>query len=244
MISKLKHGLVIGVLLGLGLFQDVLWASMSIAWTESSKVNIQMRHLAFGHDFEKDLDSGLRSKMVFMVEVRHRDEAGKVQVGHKEIIEASAEYDLWEEHFIWTLNQEKTTFKSKPELLSAIENMSLQIDVESDQCSRSSDLSWHLKVLLDPISRQRAKKVNAWVARQTVQNNVVGSARGKKTMDQALFANIFKRMNPSDVLVSKHVQRFHVETAICDPTAWVPSSGANPEGSSSGKQDQPKKKER
>lgn len=163
------------------------------AFRREQRIGAHVRNLDLPASLRKDLVSGLTNRLLIRVTLRHGS-----QPVQDTTVEVAVRYDLWEEIFHLTIATPQGTTASSERSLAAIlaRLANLQLPGLFDPSSVAPNATHVLQadVLLNPIDRERMKKIRQWIAENTTAApGDPGAATHRRTAASELFAKIFEQ---------------------------------------------------
>jgi hypothetical protein len=157
------------------------WGAEIVPTLENRQAGVQIRQLAFPDTLERDLKSGLTSRLLVRVIL-----LGESQPISQQTVEMAVKYDLWEETFAVTVKVGDTvtanqTVPSLAEVMARLQDLRLPNLFATAGFDPARSLAVKADLLLNPIERERMEQITKWVADNTTQTAPVDPDRPAST---------------------------------------------------------------
>lgn len=156
-----------------------------------NRIQVSLTEINYPESLAQELKSGLSTNILIQIELRDNN-----IVFQKQDIHLSAKYDLWDENFVVQVTSANANVDSfvLPTLglvLEQLYTITLPTIILPADLARES-LSISVKLLLNPIDRERIKLLRKFVADNSVPG-AVESAADNSEENQSLFRLIFEQ---------------------------------------------------
>ena len=166
---------------------------------DNQRAGVAVRQLAFPDTLDRDLKSGLTSRLLLRVIL-----LAQSRPLARQTVEITVKYDLWDETFAVAVNVGDTvtvrqTLSSLAAVRAWLEDLRLPSLFPSNALDASRPLVMQVDVLLNPIERERMEQIRKWVAENTTHTAPVDPDRPASTAPLAdstadlIFNRIFEQ---------------------------------------------------
>jgi len=163
------------------------------------RIGVLIENVQLPAAFRKDLTSGLTSRVLMQLTLLQAEQpvAGKV-------VDIAFKYDLWDETFSMTMAVDNVPVESRTlakadDVLAMLAHLSVPGVFAADNLYRSKTLAVAVRVLFNPVERERLEEIRKWVAENSrpaaadPQNSSSLSAPPPVTESRTLFNRIFEQ---------------------------------------------------
>ncbi|MBV8804996.1 MAG: hypothetical protein JO042_08115 [Sinobacteraceae bacterium] len=175
-----------------------LWAAEVAPLLDNQRAGVAVRQLAFPDTLDRDLKSGLTSRLLLRVIL-----LAESQPLARQTAEVTMKYDLWDETFAVTMKVGDTialrqTLSSLADVRARLEDLRLPNLFAMGGVDTTKPLVIQVDVLLNPIEKERMEEIRKWVAENTTHTAPVDPDRPASTAPLAdsndvLFNRIFEQ---------------------------------------------------
>jgi hypothetical protein len=166
---------------------------------DSQHAGVAVRHLPLPDTLDRDLKSGLTSRLLVRVILQAQSHLLAQQT-----VELTTKYDLWDETFAVTVKVEDTitvrqTLSSLSDVRSLLEDLRLPNLFATGGLDAGRSLVIKVDLLLNPIEKERMEQIRKWVAQNTTHTAPVDPDRPASTAPLAdstadlIFNRIFEQ---------------------------------------------------
>ena len=163
------------------------------------RIGVFVENVQLPASFRKDLTSGLTSRVLMQLTLL---EAGE-PIASK-VVDIAFKYDLWEETFGMTMAVDNVTVESRTlaktdEVFAMLAHLSVPALFPTERLDRSKTLAVAVRVLFNPVERERLEEIRKWVAENSrpaaadPQNASSLAAPPPVTESRSLFNRIFEQ---------------------------------------------------
>lgn len=188
------------MVLGLSLSWPALVSAAQLTpFLRQQRIGVLVENVRLPAGFSKDLTSGLTSRILMQLTLL---QAG-APVASK-VVDIAFKYDLWEETFSMTMAVDGVTTESRTlakadEVLATLARVSFPALFATDRLDRSKAFAVAVRVLFNPVERERLEEIRKWVAENSrpaaadPQNATSLTAPPPVTESRSLFNRIFEQ---------------------------------------------------
>ena len=184
-------------------FSSASLALVVVAQKTAGKISFKIENINLPPTFDKSIKSGFSNIIVLQLNIY---KSGK-EYAQKEVT-TKIVFDLWEEIYLvkhsgFSESSEKVSIKE--DVMSKLSNYTFLNVLPSSEFNDSDTLEVSVRVVVDPISKEKQKKIKTWLAENQVNipsSKVSGSDSRKSASTVATFETV-KRSVFNQVLESE-----------------------------------------